>query len=109
VAVAAGDAGEEPRVATLDALLDALGVAAEPSAAGASGGPDPAGVAAATPEAPPPAGVEALEEALARLCTPLEPGERTRAAEEAARWTPRDYARAAKETFHLLAPLYRLR
>ncbi len=30
-------------------------------------------------------------------------------AEEAARWTPRDYARAAKETFHLLAPLYRLK
>jgi uncharacterized protein YktB (UPF0637 family) len=30
------------------------------------------------------------------------------AAEEAARWTPRDYARAARETFHLLAPLYRL-
>ena len=29
-------------------------------------------------------------------------------AEEAARWTPRDYARAARETFHLLAPLYRL-
>src|SRR2546427_10359086 len=26
-------------------------------------------------------------------------------AEEAARWTPRDYARAARETFHLLAPL----
>jgi uncharacterized protein YktB (UPF0637 family) len=30
-------------------------------------------------------------------------------AAEAARWTPRDYARAARETFHLLAPLYRLR
>jgi hypothetical protein len=30
-------------------------------------------------------------------------------AEEAARWTPRDYGRAAKETFHLLAPLYRLK
>ena len=30
-------------------------------------------------------------------------------AEEAARWTPRDYARAARETFHLLAPLYRLK
>ena len=30
-------------------------------------------------------------------------------AEEAARWKPRDYARAARETFHLLAPLYRLR
>ena len=29
-------------------------------------------------------------------------------AEEAARWKPRDYARAARETFHLLAPLYRL-
>jgi uncharacterized protein YktB (UPF0637 family) len=30
-------------------------------------------------------------------------------AEEAARWTPRDYTRAARETFHLLAPLYRLK
>ncbi len=30
-------------------------------------------------------------------------------AEEAARWTSRDYARAARETFHLLAPLYRLK
>jgi uncharacterized protein YktB (UPF0637 family) len=30
-------------------------------------------------------------------------------AAEAARWTPRDFARAARETFHLLAPLYRLR
>jgi uncharacterized protein YktB (UPF0637 family) len=31
------------------------------------------------------------------------------AAEEAARWRPRDYARVARETFHLLAPLYRLK
>ena len=30
-------------------------------------------------------------------------------AEEAVKWKPRDYARAARETFHLLAPLYRLR
>jgi hypothetical protein len=30
-------------------------------------------------------------------------------AEEAARWSPRDYARAVRDTFHLLAPLYRLR
>jgi uncharacterized protein YktB (UPF0637 family) len=30
-------------------------------------------------------------------------------AEEAARWTPREYARVAQETFHLLAPLYRLK
>jgi uncharacterized protein YktB (UPF0637 family) len=30
-------------------------------------------------------------------------------ADEAARWAPRDYARAARDTFHLLAPLYRLR
>jgi uncharacterized protein YktB (UPF0637 family) len=30
-------------------------------------------------------------------------------AEEAAKWSPRDYGRAARETFHLLAPLYRLR
>ena len=30
-------------------------------------------------------------------------------AEEAARWKPRDYARAARETFHLLAPFYRLK
>jgi hypothetical protein len=30
-------------------------------------------------------------------------------AEEATTWKPRDYARAARETFHLLAPLYRLR
>ena len=30
-------------------------------------------------------------------------------AEEAARWKPRDYARAALDTFHLLAPLYRLK
>ena len=30
-------------------------------------------------------------------------------AEDAARWKPRDYARAARETFHLLAPLYRLK
>ncbi|HET7874721.1 MAG TPA: DUF1054 family protein [Methylomirabilota bacterium] len=30
-------------------------------------------------------------------------------ASEAARWKPRDYMRAARETFHLLAPLYRLR
>lgn len=30
-------------------------------------------------------------------------------AEEAARWAPADCARAARETFHLLAPLYRLR
>ncbi|HUG35765.1 MAG TPA: DUF1054 family protein [Candidatus Limnocylindrales bacterium] len=29
-------------------------------------------------------------------------------AEEAARWKPADYARAARETFTLLAPLYRL-
>ena len=29
-------------------------------------------------------------------------------AEEATRWKPRDYARAARDTFHLLAPLYRL-
>ncbi len=29
-------------------------------------------------------------------------------AAEAARWSPRDYARAARETFHLLAPLYKL-
>src|SRR5262245_55367380 len=29
-------------------------------------------------------------------------------AEEAMRWSARDYARAARETFHLLAPLYRL-
>jgi uncharacterized protein YktB (UPF0637 family) len=28
---------------------------------------------------------------------------------EAARWKPRDYSRVARETFHLLAPLYRLR
>jgi uncharacterized protein YktB (UPF0637 family) len=28
---------------------------------------------------------------------------------EATRWQPRDYARAARETFHVLAPLYRLR
>jgi uncharacterized protein YktB (UPF0637 family) len=31
------------------------------------------------------------------------------AADEAARWKARDYARAARETFHLLAPLYRLK
>lgn len=30
-------------------------------------------------------------------------------AEEAVGWAPRDYARAARETFHLLAPLYRLK
>lgn len=30
-------------------------------------------------------------------------------AEEAARWKPADYARAARETFQMLAPLYRLR
>jgi uncharacterized protein YktB (UPF0637 family) len=30
-------------------------------------------------------------------------------AEEAVKWKPREYARAARETFHLLAPLYRLR
>jgi uncharacterized protein YktB (UPF0637 family) len=30
-------------------------------------------------------------------------------AQEAARWKPRDYARVARETFQLLAPLYRLR
>ena len=30
-------------------------------------------------------------------------------AEEAARWSARDYARAARDTFHLLAPLYRLK
>ena len=29
-------------------------------------------------------------------------------AQEASRWKPRDYARAARETFQLLAPLYRL-
>ncbi len=29
-------------------------------------------------------------------------------AEEAVKWKPRDYARAARETFHLLGPLYRL-
>ena len=29
-------------------------------------------------------------------------------AQEAARWKPRDYARVARETFQLLAPLYRL-
>ena len=28
--------------------------------------------------------------------------------EEASKWTPRDYARVARETFHVLAPLYRL-
>jgi hypothetical protein len=31
------------------------------------------------------------------------------AAEEAVKWKPREYARAARETFHLLAPLYRLK
>jgi uncharacterized protein YktB (UPF0637 family) len=31
------------------------------------------------------------------------------AAEDAARWKPADYARTARETFHVLAPLYRLR
>ena len=31
------------------------------------------------------------------------------AAEDAARWKPADYTRAARETFHVLAPLYRLR
>jgi len=30
-------------------------------------------------------------------------------AQEAARWKPRDYVRAARETFQLLAPLYRLK
>jgi uncharacterized protein YktB (UPF0637 family) len=30
-------------------------------------------------------------------------------AEESLRWKPREYARAARETFHLLAPLYRLK
>jgi uncharacterized protein YktB (UPF0637 family) len=30
-------------------------------------------------------------------------------ADEAARWKPADYSRAARETFCLLAPLYRLR
>ena len=30
-------------------------------------------------------------------------------ADEAARWSPRDYTRAARDTFHVLAPLYRLR
>ena len=30
-------------------------------------------------------------------------------AQEAARWKPRDYTRAARETFQLLAPLYRLK
>jgi uncharacterized protein YktB (UPF0637 family) len=30
-------------------------------------------------------------------------------ANEATRWKPRDYARAARETFHVLAPLYRLK
>ena len=30
-------------------------------------------------------------------------------AQEAARWKPRDYARAARETFQLLAPLYRIK
>ena len=30
-------------------------------------------------------------------------------AADAARWSPRDYARVARETFHLLAPLYRLK
>ena len=29
-------------------------------------------------------------------------------ADVAARWKPRDYSRAARETYHLLAPLYRL-
>jgi uncharacterized protein YktB (UPF0637 family) len=53
---------------------------------------------------------------VARLCDALT---RTRdgqlvlgravSAEEAARWKPKDYARAARETFHLLAPLYRLK
>ena len=31
------------------------------------------------------------------------------AADEAVKWKPREYARAARETFHLLAPLYRLK
>jgi len=30
-------------------------------------------------------------------------------AHEAARWTPREYARGVRDTFHLLAPLYRLK
>jgi len=30
-------------------------------------------------------------------------------AQEAARWKPRDFARAARETFQLLAPLYRIK
>jgi len=55
-------------------------------------------------------------EAVTRLCEELV---RTRdgqlvlgravPADEAARWKPADYARTARETFHLLAPLYRLR
>jgi len=54
-------------------------------------------------------------DAVARLCDELlrtRDGQlvlgRAVSVEEAARWTARDYARAARETFHLLAPLYRL-
>jgi len=73
-ALAAGDAGGEPRVGALDALLAALGVEA---ASGPAPGP---------PEATRgPASVDGLEAALAALCMPLDPGERTRAAAEAAR------------------------
>ena len=74
-AVAAGDAGDEPRIAALDTLLAALGATPAP-------GP---GAAVPAPAPPAPSGVVALEQALARLCTPLEPAERARAAEEAAR------------------------
>jgi len=74
-ALAAGDAGEEPRVATLDALLSALGVEAHA----------PAGHTPAAAEIAGQASVDGLEAALAALCTPLEPSERSRAADEAAR------------------------
>jgi two-component system chemotaxis sensor kinase CheA len=80
-AVEAGDAGEEPRLPALAALLEELGVTpAAPRSGTAAASPPPQ-----PPATPPPATLETLEEALARLCTPLEPEERARAAEEAAR------------------------
>jgi len=66
-AVVAGDAGGEARVVGLEPLLAALGAAP-----------------AAARVAPQAVTLDGLEAALAALCTPLDPGERARAAEEAA-------------------------
>jgi len=81
-AIGAGDAGGEPRVPALAALVAALGAV--------PGASLPASARAALAEGPPaPAdaggGIDALDAALEKLCAPLDPEQRRTVANEAAR------------------------